>query len=112
VLERQGASRVWISALECWKLHEELPVLEALPSNGSKVMQLLPYDDGFFDLVMCQQGLQFFLNRMESAREIFRVLKPGGKRVACVWQGTDVHPIFGSLFGLVAEKLDAPFLTR
>ena len=57
-----------------------------------------PYDDGSSDLVLCQQGLQFFPNREQSAREIFRVLKPGGRLVANVWQGTDVHPVFEAIF--------------
>ena len=95
-----------------------LEVARGAPSMGGAVVEwiegdaaALPYDDGSFDLVICQQGLQFFQNREQSAREIFRVLKSGGSLVACVWQGTDVHSIFASLFRLVAEKLDAPFET-
>ena len=95
-----------------------LDVAKGAPNLGGATIKwvegdaaALPYDDDSFDLVICQQGLQFFPNRKQSAREIFRVLKSGGRLVACVWQGTDVHPIFDSLFRLVATKLDAPFET-
>jgi SAM-dependent methyltransferase len=95
-----------------------LAVARSAPSLGGSAVEwvegdaaALPFDDSSFDLVICQQGLQFFPNREQSAREIFRVLKPGGRLVACVWQGTDVHPIFDSLFKLVATRLDAPFGT-
>ena len=39
----------------------------------------LPFPDGSFDLVTCQQGLQFFPDRPAGVREMRRVLKPGGR---------------------------------
>lgn len=38
----------------------------------------LPFDDAAFDVVCCQQGLQFFPDRTRALHEIRRVLVPGG----------------------------------
>lgn len=58
--------------------------------------------------MISQQGLQFFKDREKSAQEVHRVLKPGGRFVANVWQGTDVHTLWGDLFEGVASHLNAP----
>src|SRR5215472_8958860 len=39
----------------------------------------LPFADGAFDVVVCQFGLMFFLDRDKAHREAFRVLVPGGR---------------------------------
>ena len=38
----------------------------------------LPFSDETFDVVLCQQGLQFFSDRPAALREMHRVLLPGG----------------------------------
>jgi SAM-dependent methyltransferase len=43
---------------------------------------VLPVPDAHFDVVLCQQGLQFFPDKPGALREIHRVLVPGG-RFAC-----------------------------
>jgi SAM-dependent methyltransferase len=45
----------------------------------------LPFEDGTFDLVLCQQGFQFFPDRLAALREIKRVLAPSGRMVAAIW---------------------------
>src|ERR1700737_5157987 len=42
----------------------------------------LAVDDGAFDVVTCQQGLQFFPDRPAAIREMNRALKPGGRAAA------------------------------
>lgn len=46
----------------------------------------LPFDDGAFDLVLCQQGFQFFPDRPAALGEIKRVLAPTGRFAAAIWQ--------------------------
>lgn len=72
------------------------------------VCEDLPYGDATFDLVVCQQGLQFFKDREKSVQEIYRVLKPGGRLVANVWHGLDYHTFLSKLFDAVSERLGAP----
>lgn len=57
----------------------------------------LDLDDDAFDLVVCQQGLQFFSDRVAGAREWQRVLAPGGRAVVATWRGLDVHPLWKAL---------------
>jgi ubiquinone/menaquinone biosynthesis C-methylase UbiE len=52
----------------------------------------LPFAAGAFDVVLCQQGLQFFPDRLGALREMKRVLAPGGRFGACLWQSSDYDP--------------------
>lgn len=45
----------------------------------------LPFADGAFDVVLCQQGLQFFPDKACALQEIYRVLVPGGTAALNVW---------------------------
>jgi SAM-dependent methyltransferase len=43
--------------------------------------------DSSFDVVLCQQGIQFFPDTPQALREMIRVLVPGGRMFASVWEG-------------------------
>ena len=45
--------------------------------------------DGAFDVVLASLSLMFMLDRAAAAREINRVLRPGGRFVAAVWAGAE-----------------------
>lgn len=45
----------------------------------------MPFEDGAFDVLTCQQGLQFFPDRAAGAAEFHRVLAPGGRAVVACW---------------------------
>jgi ubiquinone/menaquinone biosynthesis C-methylase UbiE len=45
----------------------------------------LPFEDGSFDVVLCQQGLQFFPARAAALGEMRRILRPGGGVGIAVW---------------------------
>jgi len=45
----------------------------------------LPYPHAAFDLVTCQQGLQFFPDGVSALAEMHRTLVPGGRLAASVW---------------------------
>lgn len=57
----------------------------------------LDLPDGSFQLVCCQQGLQFFPDRAAGAAEMRRVADEGGRAVVAVWQDVDAHPLFAAL---------------
>lgn len=65
-------------------------------------------DYGYFDLVVCQQGFQFFPDKAAAAREMLRVLDDTGRVVVAVWKGLDHHPVFRALFEAEAGHLDVP----
>ncbi len=63
----------------------------------------MPFNNAIFDVVLCQQGLQFMPNCLAAMCEIKRVLAPGGRFVASVWKS-------GSPFGIALRKaLDTQF---
>lgn len=74
--------------------------------EGNAIELALP--DGSFDLVLCQQGLQFFPDRAAGARHVHRVLAPGGRAAIAVWQGLEVHDAFRILFHAIADALRVP----
>ena len=52
----------------------------------------LPFPDASFDFVCCQQGLQFFPDRLAALREMNRVLVPGGRLALNVWRSIQHNP--------------------
>lgn len=65
----------------------------------------LPFPDGHFNAVLCQQGLQFFPDRTAALAEMHRVLTPGGRAIISVWQPLEMHPFFQTLFGAIERHL-------
>lgn len=45
----------------------------------------LPFADNTFDAISCRFGFMFFPDMLLAAKEMFRVLKPGGKIATSVW---------------------------
>jgi len=77
----------------------------------------LPLEDASFDVVFCQQGLQFFTDRPAALNEVHRVTTPRGRAVFAVWRGPEHHAAIMSLDQVLARYLapevlegsDAPF---
>ncbi|MCL4765267.1 MAG: class I SAM-dependent methyltransferase [Hyphomicrobiaceae bacterium] len=67
----------------------------------------LDLPDQAFDLVLCQQGLQFFSDRAAALRETRRVLNGAGRAVFSVWRDLDLHPVYKALFEATARHLAA-----
>ena len=55
-------------------------------------LQNLPFPDGFYDLVLCQQGLQYLPDHGAGLRQIHRVLRPGGRMVLATWSDLAKSP--------------------
>ena len=49
----------------------------------------IPADDQSFDVVLSSLTLMYVIDRAAAAREIARVLRPGGRLIASVWAGAD-----------------------
>ena len=54
----------------------------------------MPFADGAFDLVTCQQGLQSFPDRATGMAEMRRVLKPGGRMALACWRSAAFNPVW------------------
>ena len=91
-----------------------LAVARALPApagasiewpEGNAISLALP--DDAFDLVLCQQGLQFFSDPTAALREMRRVLTDGGRVAISVWQTLQRHPVYEALLEATARHLGA-----
>jgi ubiquinone/menaquinone biosynthesis C-methylase UbiE len=79
--------------------------------------EALPFAKGEFDVVVSQFGLMFFDDRMTALREMWRVLRPGGRMVVAVWDAAERAPGYATLIALIerlfseaaANALRAPF---
>lgn len=79
--------------------------------------EALPFDSGEFDAVLSQFGLMFFHDRAAAIREMWRVLRPGGRLAIAVWDSLENTPgylqvtqLLSRLFGdEVADLLRAPY---
>jgi ubiquinone/menaquinone biosynthesis C-methylase UbiE len=67
--------------------------------------QALPFGDGAFDVVLSQQGLQFVPDPEAAAREMRRVLAPGGRALVACWAQLDRAPLIRAMAGVLTEQL-------
>ena len=71
--------------------------------EGSAFEMVLPNDS--FDVVLCQQGLQYFLDKPKALSEIKRVLVPGGRLALSVWE--TIRPYSDALSNAVRKYVNA-----
>lgn len=63
----------------------------------------LPTADAEFDIVTCQQGLQFFPDRDAAVAEMHRALRPGGRAGLAVWTQMRRSPAFSALADAIEQ---------
>ena len=68
-------------------------------------MEALPFADGEFHVVLCQQGLQFSPNRVAAVSELYRVLRESGRLVVSVWRDMQHCPYMVAITSALAEHL-------
>lgn len=64
--------------------------------------------DASSDVVLCREGLMFAVDPGAAAREIRRVLRPGGRVALAVWGPPADNPWLALLFDAVAARLGRP----
>jgi SAM-dependent methyltransferase len=65
--------------------------------------QALDLADGTFDAAFCMFGFMFFPDRALAFRELFRVLRPGGRALVGTWTPIDRRPLMKVGFDAMAE---------
>jgi SAM-dependent methyltransferase len=64
--------------------------------------------DGSYDVVLCREGLMFATDPGRAAREMRRVLRPGGRVAVAVWGPRERNPWLGLVFDAVSEHVGRP----
>ena len=68
----------------------------------------LPFDDETFDAISCRLGFMFFPDMLMAAKEMGRVLKPGGKIATAVWAMPVKNFWINAMMGVVNKNLQLP----
>ena len=64
--------------------------------------------DHSYDAVLCREGLMFAQQPDRGAREIRRILRPGGRVALTVWGPRDRNPWLGVVFDAASAQLGTP----
>jgi ubiquinone/menaquinone biosynthesis C-methylase UbiE len=75
----------------------------------------LPFDDGAFDMVVCQFGAMFFPDTVTAFAEARRVLKPRGKFIFSVWdriEQNEFAAVVTESIGMLFPENPPQFLAR
>ena len=68
----------------------------------------LPFDDNTFDAISCRFGFMFFPSMELAIREMVRVLKPGGRIAASVWNVPDKNFWVTAIMGTIGKHMELP----
>ena len=67
--------------------------------------EALELQDASFDAVVSQFGIMFFEDRAQAAREMFRVLKPGGSVAIAAWRSVDHNPAYKHVIDILQSQV-------
>jgi SAM-dependent methyltransferase len=67
----------------------------------------MPLPDAAFDAVVCEQGFQFFPDKLAALHEMRRVLVPGGRLAMAVWRSIEHAPGFRVLEEALVRRIGA-----
>jgi ubiquinone/menaquinone biosynthesis C-methylase UbiE len=65
----------------------------------------LPFDDNTFDAISCRKGFMFFPDMLIAAKEMVRVLKPGGRIAASVWNVPEKNFWITAIMGTINRNI-------
>jgi SAM-dependent methyltransferase len=71
-------------------------------------LERIEQPDGSYDVVLCREGLMFAVDPARAAREIRRVLRPGGRFALAVWGPRERNPWLGVVFDAVSAQIGKP----
>ena len=84
---------------------------DAIPAPGiiwqQADAQSLGFEDGSFDVVVCQFGFMFPPDKVRAFRETRRVLASDGLLLTNIWQSLEANPLAGAIHATVAELFPA-----
>jgi len=66
----------------------------------------MPFEEDTFDVVLCQQALQYMEDPLIGMKSMTRVLKPGGTVAVSVWSPTDSQVPVRDFEDLIAQHID------
>ena len=68
----------------------------------------LPFADNTFDAISCRFGFMFFPDMELAAKEMVRVLKPGGRMATSVWNVADKNFWVTAIMSAISKNIEMP----
>jgi len=68
----------------------------------------LPFPDNTFDAISCRFGFMFFPDMLMAAKEMVRVLKPGGRIATSVWNVPEKNFWVTAIMGTINKNMELP----
>lgn len=68
----------------------------------------LPFADNTFDAISCRMGFMFFPDMLLAAKEMVRVLKPGGRIATAVWNVPEKNFWVTVTMGTISRNMELP----
>ena len=68
----------------------------------------LPFADNTFDAISCRFGFMFFPDMLLAAKEMVRVLKPGGRIATAVWNIPEKNFWVTAMMGTINKNMELP----
>jgi ubiquinone/menaquinone biosynthesis C-methylase UbiE len=68
----------------------------------------LPFPDNTFDAISCRLGFMFFPDMLMAAKEMRRVLKPGGRIATTVWGAPEKNYWVTATMGTISKNMQLP----
>lgn len=68
----------------------------------------LPFDDNSFDAISCRFGFMFFPDMLMAAKEMVRVLKPGGRIASAVWNVPEKNFWVTAITSTLGKHIEMP----
>ena len=84
--------------------HRGIKNIEIYPCDVSE----MPFADNTFDAISCRFGFMFFPDMLLAAKEMARVLKPGGRIAASVWNVPEKNFWITAILGTINKNMNLP----
>jgi SAM-dependent methyltransferase len=74
-------------------------------STGVLDLDRIDEPDGSYDVAICREGFMLAVDPARAAREVRRILRPGGRMAVSVWGARERNPWLGAMLDAVGEQL-------
>jgi len=101
------ADKQMLGAAKRFAQKEDMDLIEWCHGDAAS----MPLNANGYDVVLCQQGLQFFPDKIAALKEMYRVLAPNGRIALSIWRSLDRCPFLAVLEETLGNHLGYDFRT-